>query len=297
MNLTPRFYKQILDHLGEAVYFVDKERKILYWNRVAEKITGYSSAEVVNSYCYSNLLDHIDEKSCPLCQERCPLAQAMETGQGLEKRIFLRHKDGHRVPVNVKVAPIFNGGKTVGAVEVFTDASVVVQVEQLNEELRRLIHIDPLTQIPNRRALMAALDREYQRYKRYRTPFALIFVDIDHFKRVNDTLGHAVGDRTLQWFSRQITESLRRSDMVARFGGEEFIILLTATEAAAVGSIAESLRQRIADSPCPETGAILTASLGATGILPGDSVDSLLERADAAQYISKKEGRNRTTVL
>ena len=297
MEITPRFYKQILDHLGEAVYFVDRDRKILYWNRVAERITGYKGEEVVQSFCQDGILDHVDEQMCALCHDYCPLLEALTTGNAVEKRIFLRHKEGHRVPVDVKVAPIFDGDRIVGAVEVFTDATMVIKVEQLNDELQRLIHIDPLTQIPNRRAIMAALEREFQRYHRYRTPFSILFADIDHFKQVNDTLGHAVGDRTLQWFARQITESLRRSDMVGRFGGEEFVILLAATEPAAAGAIAENLRRRITAAHCPETGRLLTVSLGATGIRPEDSVQSLLERADAAQYASKRQGRNRTTVL
>lgn len=296
MELAPEFYKQLLDHLREGVYFVDRERRILYWNSEAEAISGYTAGEVLHSFCYSNILDHVDEQMNPLCTGRCPLSHAMETGKAVEARVFLRHKGGHRVPVDIKVAPVRNGeGAVVGAVEVFSDATPAVQIEKVNEDLRQLIHIDPLTRIPNRRALMEALEREFQRFGRYGTVFSVIFIDIDHFKAVNDTFGHAAGDGTLQWFARRMGTSLRKSDMVGRYGGEEFVVLLPATEAEAAGQTAEHLRKHLSAAPCPYTETIITASFGVTEVRSSDSFNSLVERADAALYVSKRQGRNRVT--
>lgn len=298
MELAPEFYKQMLDHLGEGVYFVDRDRRILYWNGEAESISGYSAGEVLHSFCYMNILDHVDEQMNSLCTTRCPLLRAMETGKGVEGRVFLRHKSGNRVPVDVKVAPVRDGrGEIVGAVEVFSDATSAVQVEKLNESLRQLIHIDPLTRIPNRLALIEALEREFQRFRRYGTVFSVIFADIDHFKGVNDTFGHAAGDGALQWFARKVRSFLRKADLVGRYGGEEFLILLPATEAGAAAHTAEQLRTHLSAGSCPYTESVITASFGVTGVGPEDSVQSLVDRADAALYVSKRQGRNRVTSL
>jgi diguanylate cyclase (GGDEF)-like protein/PAS domain S-box-containing protein len=298
MKLDDKIYKQMLDHLAEAVYFVDTRRRILYWNRAAEVLTGYAADEVVGHFCFENILKHVDEQMVPLCEGRCPLVHAVETGQAVEKRVFLSHRKGHRVPVNVKVIPITSdGGTIIGAVELFSDASAFLEVEQLNVSLQNLIRIDPLTQLPNRRAVMEALEHEYQRYLRYSTPLSLIFADVDHFKKVNDTFGHPVGDRALQWVGRNLKMAVRKADVVGRFGGEEFMILLAATDSPPAFRIAEHLRAHLAGLVFPGTGSTITVSLGVTAVHPGDSLDSLLDRVDTAMYRSKEMGRNRVTVL
>jgi diguanylate cyclase (GGDEF)-like protein/PAS domain S-box-containing protein len=298
MKLDDKIYKQMLDNLGEAVYFVDTRREILYWNQAAEALTGFASGDVIHHFCYENILQHVDEQMRPLCEGRCPLLVCIETGRAVEKRVFLSHRNGHRVPVNVKVFPITDGmGAIIGAVEVFSDASAFVEVEQLNDSLQNLIRIDSLTQLPNRRAIMEALEREYQRFLRYSTPLSVIFADVDHFKRINDTCGHPVGDRALQWVARNLAMAVRKADMVGRFGGEEFMILLAATESPPASRIAEHLRAHLAGLAFPGTGAAITASFGVTAVRSGDCLESLLDRVDAAMYRAKELGRNRVALL
>ena len=297
MELDPAFYKHLLDHLAEGVYFVDRERRILYWNRGAEAISGYAAEDVIGTRCSDAILEHVDDCMTFLCKGNCPLARAIDSGQPVEKRVFLLHKEGHRIPVDVKVAPVRDEkGEIAGAVEVFSDATAVVQVEKLNRELQKLIHVDPLTRVPNRRALMAALEREFLRFNRYATPISVIFADIDHFKKVNDTLGHTAGDGALQWVARKLSTSVRKTDMVGRYGGEEFVILLPATPPEAAVVTAEHMRAQISTSPCPYTESVITISFGVTAARSGDNISSLLDRADAALYTSKREGRNRVSL-
>ena len=292
--LSPPFYKTMLDHLAEGVYFVDRERHILYWNRAAAEISGFRSDEVVGSRCGEELLDHRDAANCSLCNGRCPLSLSMETGQAVEDRVFLRRRDGQRIPVDVRVVPIEDdSGGIVGAVELFSDASGTVAIERVNEELRQLIRIDPLTHIPNRLAMLEALEREYQRYLRYTTPFSLLFVDIDHFKRVNDRHGHHIGDRALAWLAGKMVVNVRRSDMVGRYGGEEFLVLLTSTRLEEAYHIAEHLRANLQQDASPETGEVITASVGVATIRADEGVERLIERADRALYRAKQLGRNR----
>jgi len=296
MDVFSDFHKQVLDHLAEGVYFVDAERRILYWNQAAEQISGFSASEVIGSRCYNQILNHVDDQLRPLCLEHCPLTKAMQNQQTACERAFLHHKNGHRVPVNIKVNPVINvAGEVIGAVEIFSDATPFLELESLNGELQRMIRIDPLTRVPNRTAFFEALQQELLRFRRYGTPFAIIFTDIDFFKEVNDRFGHKAGDRTLQWFARELQNGLRKVDTISRYGGEEFLMLLPATSAVAACSTAEKLRSQIAAGPCPETGEVLTASFGVASVEPEDDLETMVERADRALYRSKKGGRNRVT--
>lgn len=296
MDFQFEFHKQVLDHLAEGVYFVDTERKILYWNHAAELLTGYTAEEVIGSFCFNQILNHVNADFEPLCTDHCPLTNAIKTREMIVERAFLHHKQGHRVPVNIKVNPVIaKDGTVIGAVEIFSDATQYLELENLNRKLEKTIRIDPLTKVPNRRAFLEVIQQEFQRYRRYATPFAVVFTDIDFFKEVNDRFGHKVGDLTLQWFARKLSSGLRKVDTISRFGGEEFLMLLPSTTSEAACRTAEKLRALVAQRPCPETGRILTASFGVASVTRDDSPESLIERADRGLYLSKKAGRNQVT--
>jgi PAS domain S-box-containing protein len=125
------FHAMLLDSIFDGVYFVDAERKITYWNRGSESLTGYSAREAVGKHCYDNFLMHVDEAGCALCTNGCPLSSTIHDGQRRQAEVFLRHKLGHRVPVCVRVAPLMNAsGQIIGAVEVFSDVTAKRQVER-----------------------------------------------------------------------------------------------------------------------------------------------------------------------
>ena len=154
---------------------------------------------------------------------------------------------------------------------------------------------DPLTETGNRIAMDQTLQREIDMARRHSTPLSLLMLDIDHFKRINDTHGHAAGDKVLRAVAASIKGQLRNVDMVFRYGGEEFLILLSNTGREAAAMVGERLRfatqakEYLADGKSIE----LTVSLGCSTLLPGESAESLLRRADSALYVAKREGRNR----
>ncbi|MBB3332532.1 diguanylate cyclase (GGDEF)-like protein [Halomonas campaniensis] len=164
---------------------------------------------------------------------------------------------------------------------------------QANRRLERLAHHDPLTQVWNRYRIEQAMDVELSAAERYGRPLALLLFDIDHFKQVNDTHGHELGDRVLSTLSRQVEEALRDTDFLGRWGGEEFIVLATSSDLEAGLGLAERLRRRIAAMEVPGLPVQVTASIGVAAWRPGDTRKSLLARADAAMYRGKQEGRNR----
>ncbi len=163
---------------------------------------------------------------------------------------------------------------------------------------RELATRDELTGLPNRRAMQDLMGLEHRRSVRSGRPMLLAQLDIDHFKRINDAHGHATGDRALQAFASVVRASVRDTDVLARWGGEEFVLLLSETRLDDARDLLERLRQAVATMEIPHTDGTLrmTVSIGVAVHLPGDTVDLTLERADQALYTAKSLGRNRIAV-
>ncbi len=166
-------------------------------------------------------------------------------------------------------------------------------LQVLNRELAEQALSDALTGCANRRALLQRLDEELQRRRRVAHPLCLAMIDIDHFKSVNDRFGHAVGDQALQHVAQLLRAGLRGSDLLARVGGEEFVLMLVDTPLPAARATLERLRQRLAAAPLPASGERLTVSMGLAEAQAGDDCDRLLARADAGLYAAKQGGRDR----
>ena len=163
----------------------------------------------------------------------------------------------------------------------------------------RAVRRDTLTGALNRRAFTEQAEREIERRQTPDVGLSLLFVDLDHFKSINDRLGHSVGDQVLKRLIRVTRSCLRSRDCVARWGGEEFLVLLPDTDRAGAQLISEKIRQRIALESFTELDEQLraTVSIGCTELASGDSLEELVCRADSALYRAKHRGRNRTEVI
>jgi diguanylate cyclase (GGDEF)-like protein/PAS domain S-box-containing protein len=299
MGRDDGFYKAILDNLYDGVYFVDRDRRITYWNRGAERITGYEGAAVLGRCCAENLLMHVDASGAELCQAGCPLSAAMGDGGIREAQVFLHHASGHRVPVSVRVAPLRDAdGTIVGAVEVFSENSAVVTALERLQELRREVEEDALTGVGSRRYAEIRLQSAIADCARHGERSGVLFLDVDHFKQVNDTYGHDTGDRVLRMVADTLRVNVRSTDSVGRWGGEEFIVLLPGVESQALSTIAEKLRTLVSHSwvAVREGRLAVTVSVGGTVTRPSDTLESLLRRVDDLLYRSKAAGRDRVTV-
>lgn len=174
-------------------------------------------------------------------------------------------------------------------------------LKKSNQLLLQLSNTDPLTGLHNRRYLMETLATEVERSCRTDIPLSLVMIDIDHFKRVNDTYGHQVGDAVLVAIAALLQGQLRPYDTAARFGGEEFVLVLPSTELMAAGAVAERLRKLTANLSFAKEGAAdleLTISAGVAVVSPGSIVnaDDLIRQADTALYRGKQDGRNRVVL-
>ncbi len=292
-------YKALIDNIFDGLYLVDKNRSISYWNHVAETITGYRAEEVVGRRCRDNILVHVDEDGQSLCLGRCPLQATIQDGVFRDAEVYLQHKDGHRVPVWIRAAPLHDtAGNIIGGAELFTDLSANNAITTKVNELEKLSFLDSTTQMANRRYLEMELHNRISEKNRYGATFGIVFMDIDFFKRVNDNYGHALGDRVLKAVARTFMNTARPSDLMGRWGGEEFVGILKRVDDDGLRSAAERVRSLVEKSHIRENGLTLkvTVSIGGTLADPTDTADSIIKRADTLLYRSKENGRNRCTI-
>lgn len=289
-------YEQMLNNVYEGVYFVDKTRKITFWNSGAERITGFKADEILGKYCYENILNHVDENGNHLCLEGCPLQKTLSDEKLRVTVLYLHHKEGYRLKVNIKVFPMYNEqNELVGAAEVFVQSKKAFASDLTEKELKSIAYIDQLTKVPNRRATESTLNLHIDEFERDRQQFGIVFLDIDHFKYVNDNYGHNIGDEVLKMIAQTLNQAIRSIDFVGRWGGEEFIIILEDISDENFSTILDKLlmlvresRLRISDG---EEIAV-TASLGAAMVRKGDVMETLVARADENMYYVKQNGRD-----
>ncbi len=170
------------------------------------------------------------------------------------------------------------------------------EVEEKEEKLEKLAMYDSLTGIYNRNKFNEILKYEMNMSKRYKTPLSLIMFDLDHFKKVNDRYGHDTGDKVLKMIAKTVLNNIRLTDTFARWGGEEFFLILPKTDIEKAKNIAEGLRSKIENANFKEIGKI-TCSFGVVSLKEDDDEKELIKRADEAMYLAKKNGRNRVEVL
>ncbi|MBI4808074.1 MAG: PAS domain S-box protein [Nitrosomonadales bacterium] len=282
----------LLNSAGEGIYGVDRNGRCTFINPAALAILGFSKEEVLGKNQHI-IFHHHHKDGTPYPSEDCPIFKTLHDGirRGVEDA-FIR-KNGEVFPVQLTVTPMHENGQIVGVEAVFQD---IAQRKEMEEELIRLATTDSLTGMANRRHFIEQLEMELAHFIRFGQPTALLMVDIDHFKSVNDTYGHATGDIVLRHFAELAGQRLRRVDLLGRLGGEEFGILLPGTDSAGAKLFAERFRNYVADTPAQSgDGPIpFTISIGIAMFDSRDeAADSIMARADMALYRAKAGGRNR----
>jgi diguanylate cyclase (GGDEF)-like protein/PAS domain S-box-containing protein len=281
-------YKMLLESIPSPVWLISTDRRILEQNKAAEAMFRtkagdhcwekvFGGGNLTDEYVEALARDGLPAPGTKCCF--CRGDEAFEKNAPVSSEVELQDSvwDTWWVPV----------GK-----DTFLHAAWdVTKYKKMEEELRYLAVHDFLTKAYNRRFFSERLAEEIERAKRVGSKFSIIMLDIDRFKKINDTFGHHAGDLVLKGLAEIIRNRIRIIDTLARWGGEEFVILLPDTETEKAAILAENLREIIAAMDVPDAGRV-TASFGAVGYCPGDTVDSLIIRADEQMYQAKAVGGN-----
>lgn len=281
-----------LQSIGDAVITTDVFGSIKYLNPVAEKLTGWSGSEAKGLPLLKvfKIINEITGKTADNPVDRC----IRENGIiGLVGHTLLIHRDGYPIAIEDSAAPIRDRqGKIIGAVLVFHDVS---DKRSLLHQLSHLAHHDALTGLPNRLLFNDRLSQALAQAHRNKIMVAVFFLDLDRFKLINDTLGHALGDLLLQAVAVRLRECLREGDTVARQGGDEFLIIipeLKQTENAAL--VAEKILDNFSEPFLLEQHEVYISPSIGISIYPtgGNTIDTLVKNADIAMYYAKEQGGN-----
>jgi two-component system, cell cycle response regulator len=279
----------------DGVIVIDKNHNIILFNEGAERIFGYTQAEAVGQHLNLLLPERFHLQHDLMVEEFGASQKTVQQMGHRSRQIYGRRKDGAEFVTSTAIMKLGSAGQRYYAA-VVRDIS---ENKKTEEELLRLAATDPLTGAFNRREFMALAEQESLRSHRYGRPLSIMMLDLDHFKRLNDTYGHAAGDKALQRFTTLCCNALRTVDIFGRWGGEEFVALLPETDAEGAAVIAERLRKILSQSVLVynEQKIAFTVSIGIAQYRNSEvSVEGPLGRADTAVYDAKKAGRNRISV-
>ena len=281
-----------LDSIGDAVITTDLLTRVNYLNAVAEKMTGWTRQEA-SSHRVEDVFAAVDGATGEEIRSAMELAIRDKMPVGLAPQYATAHGEALEAPFEDSAAPIYNRqGEVTGAVMVFRDMGTA---RALSHRMFHLAQHDSLTDLPNRVLLNDRLNHAISLAQRRRKKMAVLFLDVDRFKHVNDTLGHEIGDRLLQSVARRLLHCVRRSDTVSRQGGDEFVILLSEVGQAQDAAIsAEKMLQALSVPHRIDQHELrVTGSIGIV-VYPDDGTEAevLLKHADFAMYHAKDQGRN-----
>jgi diguanylate cyclase (GGDEF)-like protein/PAS domain S-box-containing protein len=279
--------RSITSAAQDAVILIDPQGLVTYWNPAAEHMFGFAETEVIGK----NLHDLIVPER-HLERAHAGFSHFVTSGEGpaigKTSTLQAQHRNGDEFPVDISLSAIKLRGQW-NAVGIVRNATERVKTE---ERLQQLATTDTLTGIFNRRCFDETLEREVSRSARLSSPLSLILFDVDHFKRINDTFGHQAGDQVLAQLAGAVAGAIRTSDLFARWGGEEFAVLLPGSPLDAARLLAEKLRMILETQPFPNVGQV-TCSFGVGEYAPGDDADGLMKKVDRCLYQAKASGRNR----
>lgn len=294
-------YLYLLESMYDGFYLLDADLRFGVWNWELERLLGHSADEMLGTRWSSRRLTLCDETEQPLRDEQCPLYRGISAGRPALTDLKLRHANGNWINAEIQTIPLIdNEGQLLGVAEIFRDVTRDARKPIEYRKLKLAAIRDALTSVANRGELETQMTMLLSAFsdRKKSSPFSVIFLDIDFFKNINDTYGHAIGDQVLVDLARLLQQETHPADVVGRYGGEEFVVLCPETKLEDAVRKAEKLRVAIERSSIGDMKrARVTASFGVTEAEVGDSVQSILRRADKALYDAKESGRNRTCSL
>lgn len=277
-----------LEQTDDMVLITDKNGIIEYVNDSVTLKTGYGKSELIGKKT------NIFKSGKHTTDFYKKLWNTILSGQNYRSVIVDKTKDDRLYYADLKITPLLDENDNIqNFVATSTDITERMEMEK---KLKKLATIDSLTEIYNRYKIDDEIRLNIARYQRYKEPFSVLMFDIDHFKIINDTYGHDVGDRVLKNLSKTVSKNIRVTDKVGRWGGEEFIVVLENTTKDEAFLMAEKLRKIVEASVIDEKYKI-TISIGVAQYEEPESREELIKKVDEALYMAKEKGRNQVVVL
>ncbi|MFZ2889108.1 diguanylate cyclase domain-containing protein, partial [Sulfuricurvum sp.] len=295
LNTTREIMQSMIDGIPDPILYIEPDYTIAMMNQAAREQTDDS---VLVNKCFN-----IAQKTAPACSEdgsSCPMNSVKKTKRPITLRHVRKDKEGHKHHIEVHMRPVFDEKGEITAYLEFThDISEYLSMQdQLMVETQKLSHIamhDPMTHLPNRRLLMDRIEQAIQRKSRTKEIFGVFFIDLDHFKEVNDSLGHASGDKLLIEAAKRMQKIIRKGDTISRLGGDEFVLIVeNGITMAHFSKIAEKIQKLFSEPFIINNQKIFSACSIGISLFPQDGKNAklLLSNADMAMYASKKNGRH-----
>ncbi len=293
------FEQKLIDAMHDGVVFVDSQAKVCLWSKGAERMTGVSSEAMTGRVFAPSLLEMCNHADRRLADESCPVAKSLLTNSQLRQRLLIMGRQGKHVAINLHVIPVqAKDGTVQGATLLLHDAQPEASLEEKCDALYAEVTKDPMTKVANRGEFDRMQALFIEAHNQAKQPCSLIMVDIDHFKKINDTYGHQAGDEAIISMANMLSSMCRSGDLVARYGGEEFTVLCADCTNADAVRRAEQIRKQISETPHACLGnKRITASFGVTELQSGDTAESMLRRSDRALLMAKEQGRNQVVQL
>lgn len=293
-----RFFETLIDELPNPIFAKNKEARFCLFNKAYEKFFHIRREDLLNLTALD--LDYLKQEIREKYQ-REDMA-AIQSGSEIHYETTYQTEDGNRCALYWSKGIAIPDSGEKGLIGTIVDISSqkflenelnnnIKKLESAHKELQRISQTDELTQLPNRRFFNTRLLESIALGNRHAQPFCLLMADLDHFKSINDRFGHDEGDATLKGFADILRRTCRYEDVAARFGGEEFMLLLPLTRHSEARIMAERIRQATKKYLLPDKSS-LTVSIGVTEFRRGDTPDDIRKRVDAALYEAKENGRD-----
>lgn len=291
----PLFRQTLLDSMNDGVIFVDRSQRIINWNYKLEFMTGLGAKNVMNLEFTPSILGLTDTFGVPITEQNDPIGEVLRTGKSKTGDYKISGRSGRELKIELTATPVKNAqGEVRGCITMIHDSSVQLDLQKQLKDLYEFSMLDPLTQVANRAEFERALDEFVRARETAPVECSLIICDIDFFKQINDNYNHHVGDQALIAFAGLLKEFVRNRDVVARFGGEEFVIICANCNLEAAVERAEQIRARLVETPMSMLdGKYITASFGVSQLRSNDTATDFFVRADTALLKAKETGRNR----
>ncbi len=296
LNTTREIMQTIIDGIPDPILYIEPDYTISMMNKAAKEQTDES---VLVNKCFN-----VAQKTAPTCSEdssSCPMSSVKKTKQPITLRHIRKDREGNKRNVEVYMRPVLDAkGEITAYIEITHDITKYLSVQdELIAETEKLSHIsmhDSLTHLPNRRLFMDRIEQAIERKSRSKETFGVFFIDLDHFKEINDSLGHSSGDALLIEVAKRMQQVIRKEDTLSRFGGDEFVLIIEdGFTIEHFSKIAEKIQKLFEEPFLINTHKVISSCSIGISLFPQDGVNAelLLSNADVAMYASKNAGRHR----